>query len=223
MAEKGVVIEFDFAVLNGAELLFDTAKAFLQTLDDIKLDTALEARYLAGNGFQDGLARLFASVRTKKTAQKAARDLQAAFAKAVTDAVPSALGMSFRNFVRVLSEKGVRVILSTRADLEAAAPAFSNALGESVVLFPETTDGYGFARWDAWRRACCETGIRHSSALAISGSGVGVKAALLAGMKSMAVINDHVAYQDFGGVNALLPELSGKTAKKVLEALHVEV
>ena len=223
MAEKGVVIEFDFAVLNGAELLFDTAKAFLQKLDNIKLDTALEARYLAGNGFQDGLARLFASVKTKKTAQKAARDLQAAFAKAVTAAVPSALGASFRNFAKALVEKDVKVILSTRADLGAVAPAFAAALGESVVLYPEMTDGYGFARWDAWRRACAAAGIRHTSTLAIAGSGVGVKATLLAGMKSMAVVNDRVAYQDFGGVNALLPELSGKTAKKVLEALHVEV
>ena len=223
MAEKGVVIEFDFAVLNGAELLFDTAKKFLKELDDIKLDTALEARYLTGNGYQDGLARLFAFVKTKKTAQKAARDLPEVFRAAVTAAVPSVFGASFKNFVKALTEKGVGVVFATRANVEKVKPRFEAAFGPEVILYQETSDCYGAARWDAWRRARFEAGIRHVSAVAIAGSGVSVKSALLAGMRSLAVVNDHVAYQDFGGANALLPELSGKTARKVLEALHVEV
>ena len=222
MADKGVVIEFDFAVLNGAELLFETTRGFLKKLDGIKLDPVLEARYLAGHGYQDGLSRLFALVRTKKTAQKAARDLQAVFQAAVTAAVPTALGVPLRNFVKSLTEKGVRVIFSTRADIEKVRPMFETAFGPNVVLYGEVSDCYGAVRRDAWLRACCEAHIGRVSAVAIAGSGVSVKAALLAGVRSLAVPNDHVAYQDFGGADDLIPELSGKTAKRVLCALHID-
>ena len=79
MTGRGVVIEFDFAVLNGAELLFKTTKKFLRDLDKIPFDESLEARCLAGRTYADGLARLFAQAKTKKTAPKAARERGAAY------------------------------------------------------------------------------------------------------------------------------------------------
>ena len=134
MTGRGVVVEFDFAAMDGAELLFKTAKKFLGDLDKIALDDALEARYLVGCTYLDGLARLFASVKTKKTAQKAARDLAAAFSSAVTDAVPAAVTVQFRNFVKALTDAGIAVAIATRADVEAVRPAFEPVLGERVVL-----------------------------------------------------------------------------------------
>ena len=95
MTGKGIVIEFDFAAMNGAELLFKTTKKFLRDLDRIPFDESLEARCLAGRTYADGLARLFAQAKTKKTAPKAARELSAAFASAVTGVVPTAVGIPF--------------------------------------------------------------------------------------------------------------------------------
>ena len=40
MAERGIIIEFDFAVANGAETLFGTAKEFLAKLDGIPFGVA---------------------------------------------------------------------------------------------------------------------------------------------------------------------------------------
>ena len=39
---KGVIVEFDFTVLNGAEILFDTAKKLLKGAG-VELNTRLEA------------------------------------------------------------------------------------------------------------------------------------------------------------------------------------
>ncbi len=219
MTGKGIVVEFDFTALDGAELLFETAGRFLKALDKIELDGPREARFLAGRGYQEGLAGLFAAVRTKQAAQKAARDLMRAFATVVTEAVPSALTPAFRNFVKAFTEKGVAVVIMTRADPETIKPAFDAALGESGVLYQEKSDCYGSARWDSWRRACHAADLSHPSVLAITGSGFGVKSALHARMGSIAVVNDHVAYQDFGGASETLGELSGKTAKKILRVL----
>ena len=216
MDGRGVVVEFDFAAMDGAGLLFKTTKQFLKELDKIALDDALEARYLAGRTYSDGLARLFESVKTKKTAQKAARDLAAAFSSAVTAAVPEAVTLQFRNFIKALTDAGLAVAIATRADVEAVRPAFGPVLGERVILYHEESESYGFPTWESWRRACMALEMKHAMVRAVSGSGFGVKSALVAGMKSVAVINDRVAWQDFGGASEIVDELSGKTAKRVL-------
>ena len=134
----------------------------------------------------------------------------------MTKAAPEAIGQPLRNFVKTLRDAGVTVAIATRADLEAVRPAFESAFGEDIVLYHEESDGYGFAPWDALRRACMAMEIKHAFVRSVTGSGFGVKAALLAGMKSVAVVRDRVAYQDFGGANAVVDELSGRTAKTVL-------
>ena len=218
MDGRGVVVEFDFAAMNGAELLFKTTKKFLEDLDQIALDAALEARYLSGRTYSDGLARLFAAVKTKKTAQKAARELATAFSSAVTAAVPEAVTVQFRNFIKALTDAGLAVAIATRADVNAeeVRSAFEPILGKRVILYHEESEAYGFPTWESWRRACMALEMKHAMVRTVSGSGFGVKSALVAGMRSVAVINDRVAWQDFGGASEIINELSGKTAKSVL-------
>ena len=221
MSDRGVILEYDFTVLNGAELLYETTKRFLSELDGIDFDRRIEAQYLAGGNYQGGLADLFAKVKTKKTAQKAARDLAAAFNAALTAAVPTSVSAAFRNFAKVLSDKGVKVVIATRADVAAVRQSFAQVLSGDVVLYQETSACYGAVKWDAWRRACAANRLKHLSVMAVTGSGYGVKSALIAGMGSMAVVNDHVAYQDFGGADAVVDEVSGSTARKLLEIMRV--
>ncbi|MBR5549448.1 MAG: hypothetical protein IKU71_06935, partial [Kiritimatiellae bacterium] len=157
----------------------------------------------------------------KKTAAKAAKDLAAAFKAALNDAVPKAEGTSFKNFVTALASKGVRVVIATRADVETEQPAFEGILGENGVLYHEASATYGSVKWDAWRRACAMNKLRNFSTIAVTGSGLGVKSALVAGMGSVAVLNPHVAYQDFGGADEVVRELNSAAAKAVLEVLRV--
>ncbi|MBR1920621.1 MAG: hypothetical protein IJ829_01300 [Kiritimatiellae bacterium] len=218
---KGVIIEFDFAAMDGAQLLFDVAKKFLANLDGIPFDARIEAQYLAGGNYQGGLADYFAVVKTKKTAAKAAKDLAEAFGAALKTAVPAAVTPAFGNFVSAIASKGVKVVIATRADVSKVEPAFAGLLGENVALYQEPSSTYGSVKWDAWRRACAQNKLRNTMTLAVTGSGYGVKSALLAGMGAVAVEWPHVAYQDFGGADEVLRELSGKTAKTVLEVLRV--
>ena len=78
IVKKGVIVEFDFAAMDGANLLFDVTKKFLAGLDNIPFDERIEAQHLAGGNYQGGLAEYFAVVKTKKLAAKAAKDLSAA-------------------------------------------------------------------------------------------------------------------------------------------------
>lgn len=221
MANKGVIVEFDFAAMNGAELLFETTRKFLQELEGADMDVPMEAQYLVGGNYQGGLAELLRVIKSKKTAQKTARDLASAFQKALNEAVPTSVTPSFRNFVKVLADNGVKVVIATRANLDAVSEAFAPLLGDNVVLYFEESACYGSVKWDSWRRACAANGLNYLSTIAVTGSGKGVKSALLAGMGAFAVTNPHVAYQDFSGADDVVEELNGTTAKRLLSVLRI--
>lgn len=213
---KGVIVEFDFAAMNGAELLFGVAARYLNDLDSIGLDAQSEAKYLAGRSYEEGLARYFRAVRTKKTAQKAARELAAAFTDAVSVAAPKSVTPTFRNFVTTLAARGVKVVIATRAVPHAAAEAFEPLLVENVSLYRERSLFYGCPRWDSWRRACMANDVARANAIAVTGSGNGVKSALLAGVASMAVMRDRVAYQDYTGASLVAKDLSAASARRLM-------
>ena len=219
--KKGVVVEFDFAAMNGAELLYRTTENIFKD-GDIPFDAVAEARYLAGGNLQGALAEYFAAVKTKKTAQKAAKDITDAFRAALGTAIPKAVTPGFKAFVKALVDKGLKVVIATRADIEAVKPAFEGLLSDAVVLHQETSVTYGSVKWDAWKRASISNKLRNFLTVAVTGSGYGVKSALLAGMGSIAVINDHVAYQDFGGADYVVDKLDASVAQKILDMLKVK-
>ena len=66
IVKKGVIVEFDFAAMDGASLLFEVTKKFLAGLDKIPFDERIEAQHLAGGNYQGGLAEYFSVVKTKK-------------------------------------------------------------------------------------------------------------------------------------------------------------
>lgn len=221
MADKGVIVEFDFAAMDGADILYRTTSELLAEIDVIKLDLPTEARHLAGGNYQGAFEGLFSAVKTKKTAAKAAKELKDRFVAELVKAVPSAVSSSFCGFVRTLSEQGVKVVISTRATLDEVKSAFEPILGEKVVLHQETSSCYGAVKWDAWRRASAANSLSVLSTIAVAGSGLSVKSALLAGMGAIAVINDHVAYQDFSGADDIVKGLSVATAREILGILRI--
>lgn len=223
MADKGAIVEFDFTALDGAAILFDLAKRYLEDLDGIALDVPREARYLVGCSYQEGLQRLFGVLKTKKTAAKAARELEGAFKVALAEHVAEGVTQGFRNFVKTLSDKGVKVVLSTRADIcsDVVRTALADLVGGKVVLHQEPSVCYGCVKWDSWRLACLKNSLRNTSSVAVTGSGFGVKSALTVGMGALAVVHDHVSYQDFGGAEAVVNALDTAAAKKVLSILRI--
>ena len=115
----------------------------------------------------------------------------------------------------------MKVVVATRADIEQLRPALADLDADLVVPYAEPSNTYGNCKWDAWRRACAMNNLRNFLTLAVTGSGHGVKSALLAGMGSVAVVNDHVAYQDFGGADETVDALDGATADLILGILRV--
>ena len=214
---KGVIVEFDFTMLNGADILFDTAKTLLKG-HGVTLDARLEAMHLAGGNYQGAISELFESLGISGDALSLARELHTTFNATVAEVAPSAITPAFRNFVRALLDNGVKVVLSTRGN----APALAAAFGDSRVIgHAETSTTYGNCKWDAWKRACRQNGLHEMLSTAVTGSGFGVKSALIAGMSALGVLNDHVAWQDFGGADYVVESLDKKAADTVMRMLKV--
>jgi beta-phosphoglucomutase-like phosphatase (HAD superfamily) len=214
---KGVVVEFDFAVLNGAEILFDTASNILKN-HGVTLDAKLEALHLAGGNYQGALAELFEKFDLDVDVAAVARELNAAFNAAVAEKTADAVSPAFKTFIETLQDKGVKVIVATRGDAEALATAIDNS---DVIVHAETSGTYGSCKWDAWKRACRLNGLHEMLTAAVTGSGFGVKAALVAGMSALGVINKNVEWQDFGGADDVVDTVDKKAAEIVLKMLKV--
>ena len=216
---RGVVVEFDFTAIDGGQLLFETAQKILGA-KGVDLTVKLEALHLAGGNYQGGLAELFRTLDKKCDAAATARDLHDAFAKALTAKAVAAVTPGLKAFISALVERDVKVVVATRSDLENLRPAFEGFNPEKVVLYAEPSMTYGNCKWDAWRRAYSQNGLVDVLTVAVSGSGAGVKAALVAGMGVVAVIHDHVAYQDFGGADFVTETIDVKLTDEVLRMLH---
>ena len=219
--QRGVVVEFDFTAVDGAQLLFDTAKKQLAPLG-IDLTVKLEALHLAGGNYQGGLTELFTELEVKQDAAQQAQDLAEAFRTALSERAAAAVTPGFKAFVKALTDKGVKVVVATRSDVEQLRPALDGLDAELVALYAEPSNTYGNCKWDAWRRACNQNGLVNMLTVAVTGSGKGVKSALVSGMSALAVAHDHVSYQDFGGADVVVDAFDAKLAQEVLRMLHMD-
>ena len=217
---RGVVVEFDFTALDGSQILFDTARKLFGGLG-VELDVKREALHLAGGNYQGGITELFASLDKEGDAQAVARNLAQAFSSALTARVADGVTPDFKAFVQRLASQGVKTVIATRADISALRPLLEGLNAEMVVPYAETSSTYGNCKWDAWRRACGANGLHEILAVGVAGSGAGVKSALVAGLSALAVIHDHVAYQDFGGADAVVEKLDASAADEALRMLHL--
>ena len=217
---RGVVIEFDFTAIDGGQSLFETAQKILAA-KGVDLTVKLEALHLSGGNYQGGLAELFRTLDKKCDAAATARDLHDAFGKALTAKAVAAVTPGLKAFITALVERDVKVVIATRSDLETLRPAFEGFDPEKVVLYAEPSMTYGNGKWDAWRRACNQNSLVDVLTVGVTGSGFGVKAALVAGMSAIAVVHEHVAYQDFGGSDVAVESFDASLADEVFRMLHM--
>lgn len=217
---KGVIIEFDFAVADGARILYKTTEKILKE-HGIAFNPRIEAQYLAGGNYYGGLREYFATIETKCAADQMAKELAAQFSADMAINLPRSVTGDFKTFVKKLLEKGLRVIVATRANLDDVRSVFAEFTSPDFELYQEISNVYGSIKWDAWRRTAAANHLISYCTLAVAGSGYSVKGALLAGMGAVGVVNDHVAYQDFGGVNELFTKLDSTAADKIFKVLKV--
>ena len=217
--QRGVIVEFDFAVLPGHRLLLDVCRTRLAR-DGIKLDERLMARMMNGKSFSSALNVLSKIVNKTIETSDVTSECYPLFEEALKNEAPK-IPAGFAAFVKALHAKGLKVVIVTRADAETVRQALSDLSGDGLAVAHDTASGFGFYSFDAWRRAVRNHGLLERLCVAVVGSGYSAKAAIVASMGVMARPNPLTEHQDFGGCDAVLDGFSAAAAEDVSRILQI--
>ena len=216
--QRGVIVEFDFAVLSGHRPLLDTCSARLAK-EGVKLDATLMARCMGGKSFSVGLNALCNRQEKTVDVPTVIAECNEAFAAALKGELAS-VPAGFVEFVSALLSKGLKVVLVSRVDVESVKALFPAAT-EKLVVLHEAANSFGFTSWDGWRRAARKNDLHERLCVAVVGSGFSVKGALTSGMGIMAKVNPLTEHQDFSGCDKRIEAYSAALADDVVRVLGI--
>jgi hypothetical protein len=217
--QRGVIVEFDFAVLSGHQSILDIYSARLSK-EDVKLDATLMARFMGGKSFSSGLNALCNKQQKTIDVPAVIAECNEQFSEAVKGAlaqVPS----GFTAFVGALLAKGMKVVLVTRGDVDAVREAFASVATDKLVALHDASGGFGFLSWDGWRRAARKSDLHERLCVGVAGSGFSVKGALNSGLGVMVKVNPLTEHQDISGCDGNFGEYTAGLADDVIRILHV--
>jgi len=217
--QRGVIVEFDFAVLPGHKLMLDICRTRLAQ-DSIKLDEQLMARIMNGKSFSSALNVLSKIVKKPVETSEVTSECYPLFEEALTKETAK-IPAGFTAFVKAVQARNLKVVLVTRADPEAVKTALADLQGNNLAVSRDTASGFGFYSWDAWRRASRDHDMLERLCVAVVGSGHSAKSAIISGMGVIAKPNPLTENQDFGGCDAMIDNLSASVANEVCRILQI--
>lgn len=216
--QRGMIVEFDFAVLPGHPLLLDVStEQFAKA--GLTVDATLMARYMGGKSFSNGLHALAAKQKKTIAALAIIEATNAAFSTALTASLKE-IPSDFVPFVESILAKGVKVVIISRADIEAVKALFPTP-SENLIFQTDTSSGFGFLGWDVWRRAARKNNLRERLCVAIVGSGFSVKGALTSSMGALFKENPLTAYQDFSGGDVSIQNFDAELVNDIVAMLRI--
>ena len=220
LLQRGVIIEFDFAVLPGHSLLLESCRERFAK-EGIKMDEAILSRLMAGRTFSSGLNAFCAKRQTKIDVADVITTCYENFDSALQQALSKPLPVGFVDFVKALLAKDIKVVLVSRVASEAVQAIFAEINNSKFVAMQDASAGFGFYSWDGWRRAARKNDLRERLCVGVAGSGYSVKGALFAGMGVLAKANALVEYQDFSGCDVNIKAFAASLAEDVARILRI--
>ena len=217
--QRGVLVEFDFAVLDGHPLFLEACQTRLER-EGIKLDAQGMARSMGGRSFSSGLNALASRKQKTLDVPTVMAECDAAFTEKLATKL-SAVPAGFQAFVKALLAKKIKVVLVTRLESEAVSSVLADVQNEKFAVLHDTPSGFGFTTWGGWRRAARKNGLHERLCMAVAGSGFSVKGALRNGMGAIARPNPLTEYQDFGGCDVFISEYTAALADDAARILRM--
>ncbi|MDD2598879.1 MAG: hypothetical protein PHO37_06620 [Kiritimatiellae bacterium] len=218
--QRGLLVEFDFAVMPGHQIMLDVCKEKL-TKGGLKIDDVLMARYMFGRSFVAGLSAL---CRAQKLPTIDATDkvslCNAEFAARIT-ANLAKVPAGFKDFIKAAAAKDIRVVLFSVADSEAVKAVFPDMPENLFAVSDDLTSSFGFTSWEGWRRFARKNSLHERLCVSVCGSGLSVKGSLTSGVSPIVKDNPIVAYQDISGHNRQIESFDAGLVDDVLRLLHL--
>lgn len=215
----GVVVEFDFAVLNGHRVLRDVCAVRLKR-EGIKFDDNLACRVLTKKTLRTTLEQLFEQHEKSVDVDGVIADITSEFSAKLKGSLKD-VPAGFKEFVKAVLGRNLKVVIVTNLNQELVEQVFTDIATDKLAVVSEAKLSSGAFSWERWRRASRKCGLFERLSVAVAGSGYSVKGALIAGMGIMSKSSPEVEYQDFGGSDVWIEEYSGELLDDVLRLLHI--
>ncbi|MBP5319693.1 MAG: hypothetical protein J6334_01800 [Kiritimatiellae bacterium] len=217
--KRGVLVEFDYAILPGHDLLLDVCtKRFAK--EGVKADFMLLAKTLYGKSFAAGFNDLFTKLEKTLDVPALVAECQESFTKRLDEAMPK-VPASFVPFVKALLEKNIRVAVLSRLEPEKVRTVFDDFESEHLVFQSDTSSGFGFHNCESLRRYTRKSGIYERLTMAVVASGNSAKNALTCGMSVLAKPNAYTEFQDFSGCDLVIDDFATSIIPEILPVLRL--
>lgn len=217
----GLIFELEHVAIRSRELEFEVLKSLLA--DKERELTLVEfARFSAVNQVRGGLEQLLARLDAKRFS-----------ASKLEDDFNSGMLMHYKSCA-TREDPAFKVLLETARSRSVASAGLSGLAFEAQQVVGEQLNlhergvkvfshdaGEHVPRADSWLKVAKELGCRPRHCFAVVTSGAACKAALAAGMRVIAVPDQHTAYQDFGGSYAFADTLGDINFEALLERLPI--
>ena len=218
--QRGVLVEFDFAVMPGHQIMLDVCKEQLAK-EGIKIDKILMARYMFGRSFVAGLSAMCrAQEVTSFEVSEMAATCNGIFAERIKAKLKD-IPKGFKDFAKAVADKGLKIVLFSQVESEALQAVFSDLTDEQLGVSEDLTSSFCFTSWEGWRRFARKNGLHERLCVSIAGSGLSVKGALTSGVSVIVKDNDMVSYQDISGYDKQIEEFDTSLIKEVERLLHL--
>lgn len=218
--EGAVLFELEHLAMNSRKALYDILKSMLK---DVKVDftVPLFSRYCLLQPPEQVLAELPDKLGASKTDGKKFKEDALNALKYYYQSSDIEPETGLVEVLKAAGENNLAVMAVTLLDEDVARKALEQAglteLGVSCYPYDKKSQTYPGA--DVWMKACKEIGVQPRQCLTLVTSMEACKSSLTAGMRSLVVPDEFTSFQDFGGANRVLEELTEAKPLEILEPL----
>lgn len=207
-ATLAMLVELDHVAAPGRKFMFDALKKLLAERD-VNLTPSIYRTYCTGGCPRAFVPKMLAALDKKRiSADKFAAELTAAV-QAAFDSSPVESPKALIKMMGKARERGMALGALTSLSEERAAKIISrlgmDKLGLQVVSVPAVLE---FPTADGWLRLSKKVGVTRARCTALVSSGPAARSALSGGLRCIVVPDEFTAHQDFGGADAVAPELT---------------
>lgn len=215
-ATLALMIELDNVAIQGRRIMFDVLKK-LMAERDAELTPVQYMRYCLGCCPRVFLPKLLQAMDKKRLSpEKVAVDLIKGFSDAVANKkleIPKPL----MKLITKLHDKGLAVGALSALPEEIAAPLLVklglDELSAQLVCVQAVTE---FPSADSWLRLAKKLGVPRARCTALVSSGHAAMSALSGGMRCVALPDEFTSFQDFGGADLVIGEISDHDINAVM-------
>ncbi len=218
--KEGLIFDLDTLACNGHDVLFDVLTKILGKKAS-KLTKFYFAKKCIARNLSALVPELIEDFKLKKVVEEEfIENVKGAFAESLIN--ESKVTDGLLDLVKAAQEKGFVVGVFSSLDEESAQLLLEKIglANSNVTLSPYAPRTINSFIGEHWRRLAVELSVAPGECVAITSDNNSCKAALSSGMRVVVLPTDVSSFQDFGGANMIVDELSPSVIEASLKLLE---